>query len=317
MKSNSIFAGLLLIMAGVIVLLINLGYGSWDILWQIWRLWPLVLVIIGIKILWRGPSSEWFSYGVLFLSGAAIIALLLINPKTGPGPGNTGFKNYQTITVTRSEYPGIIDGKAEIDFGGGRLTLNSNTSEWVEGYFGGFEARTAVENLNNTLMVNLKQSGHFPGRWWRHHDRGNPGNWGDDGGSNPNFNWEIRFSPDLNWDIVLRTGAAKAEADLSNLHVKELDLKMGVGDFSLVLGDKTNNSLVKINAGASKIKVKIPKGLGVKVNTTGALVHTNLGGLGWIYSDRAYNSPGYDQAIKHLTIDLNMAVGDFEMEVAR
>ncbi len=316
MRLHSVFTGFLLIMAGIIVLLINLGYGSWDIIWQIWRLCPLILILIGIKILWRGPSSEWFSYIFWFLVSIVIIVLLLMNPR-GSEPGKTIFDEQQKIIVNRAQYPGITDGKAEINFGGGLLTVNSNTTQWVEGYFGGFKARSQVKNRNNTLMVDLKQTGHFPGPGWRHHHRDNPRNWDDDGGPNPNFNWEVRLSPDLSWDLVMNTGAAKAEADLSSLRVTNLDLKMGAGDFSLILGDKTDNSRVKINAGASKVKVSVPQGLGVKVISSGALLHTNLGDLDWAFGDHAYTSHEYNRAPKHLTIDLNMAVGDFEMEVVR
>ncbi len=311
-RNSSVFTGLLLILAGIIVLLLSLGYGSWSLIWQIWRLWPLILIIIGIRILWHGPSSQWFSFGVLFLLGAGIIALLIINPKTHIWPGNAAWNaTSNDLVVHRAAYPGVTSGNAKINFGGGMLTVSSDTTQWAEGRFGGFKARTAVKSLNNRLAVTMKQSGHFPRR--RHRDWDRSGTWNENNPSNRDFHWDVQLSPDLDWKIDLKTGASKAEVNLANLRVKELDLKMGAGDLTLTLGDKSGDSSVKINSGASKVKVILPKGLGVKVKTSGALLHTNLGSQGWIYNNHEYHSPEYDEAASHLMIDLNMGVGDFEL----
>ncbi len=48
-RSNNITAGLILILLGVIFFLNTLGLFSWNIWGQIWKLWPLILVILGIK----------------------------------------------------------------------------------------------------------------------------------------------------------------------------------------------------------------------------------------------------------------------------
>ena len=72
--------------------------------------------------------------------------------------------------------------------------------------------------------------------------------------------------------------------------------------------------MVRITAGASRIKVKVPRDSGVKVKLSGALVKNNLKDLGWTFDNQSYISPGYDKAAKHLDIDLNMAVGNFELE---
>lgn len=49
-KSN-IVGGVLLILGGLLVLAINFNLISWDIWRYIWKLWPLLLVGIGVKTL--------------------------------------------------------------------------------------------------------------------------------------------------------------------------------------------------------------------------------------------------------------------------
>jgi hypothetical protein len=306
--NHSIFMGLLLIMAGIIVFLINLGYGSWEIIWQIWRLWPLIIIFIGIRIIWQGPSSQWFTYGFWLLVALGIIVLLLMNPKLDTGPAESG--NYTHASVSRSDYPKVTAGKAVISFGGGKIAINSKTGEWLEGNFGGFNAQTSVKNLQNTLEINLKQNSHLPRSRWRYHDT----EWNDTHQPDHGFRWDIQLSPELPWDIELRTGGIKGDADLSGIPLKHLRLKMGAGDFSLNLGNQSSVIKVVIESGASHIKVRVPKDSGVRVKLSGALVNTNIKNLGWILSNQTYTSPDYEKAANHVDIDLNMAVGDLELE---
>jgi hypothetical protein len=306
--NHSIFMGLLLIMAGIIIFLINLGYGSWEIIWQIWRLWPLIIIFIGIRIIWRGPSSQWFSYGFWFLAALGIIILLLMNPKSDAGSAESGA--FTHTSVNRSDYPGVTAGKALIRFGGGQIILGSDTGEWLEGDFGGFKAHTSVKNLQNILEVDLKQTGRLSGDWWRHRDS----EWNDNRHPIRDFRWDIQLSPELPWDIELHSGGIKGDADLSGIPVKQLSLKMGAGDFNLILGDKSDNAIINIQSGASHIKVKVPGDSGVKVKFSGALVNTNIKNLGWISDNQTYISPDYEKAVHRVDIDLNMAVGDFDLE---
>ena len=324
MRSSSIRLGLLLILAGIIVFLINLGYGSWGMVGQIWRLWPIIFIIIGVKMIWRGPSSEWFSFAIFFLLAIGIITLLFLNPRNG----NELEKDHdqkEQFTISRTAYPSVSAGIAEIEFGGGSLTIGSNTTQWFQGNFQGFAARTSIHNLSpKEFAVQISQTGHFSGPWWRKPNF-NQGalerstDWDNDHTSNPNFNWDLQFSPALDWDITIRNGAAKGEADLSGIRVKNLKLKMGAGNFTLNLGNKINNTQVKIEAGASKVKVNVPKGSGVKVNLSGTLVHNNFDNLGWNQRararDRSYLSPDYEKSTNRIELDVNMVVGDFEIAV--
>ena len=238
MRKHSVVTGLLLIMAGIIVILINLGYGSWDLLWQIWRLWPILIIFTGIRIIWKGPTSEWFVYIFWLLLALGVIVLLLINPKADFGP--TASKTFTHITVNRADFPGVTSGKAVINFGGGQLSLGSDTGQLLEAHFGGFAARTSVKSLQNTIIVNLQQTGHFSRRRRRYDsDRNTPHfnaphlnapHLNAKYQSTSDFRWDIQLSPALNCDVTLQTGGLKGEADLSAIPIQGFNLKMGAGD---------------------------------------------------------------------------------------
>ena len=74
MKSRNLFLGLLFVAIGVVALL-----GSLDIIdfsWRIaWKLWPMVLIFVGIAVL---PLRDWLK-ALLLLVALAVAVLLYQN----------------------------------------------------------------------------------------------------------------------------------------------------------------------------------------------------------------------------------------------
>lgn len=74
MKSRNLFLGIIILFIGVVSLLVSLDVieFSWRILW---RLWPMLLIFIGVAIL---PLKDWLK-GVLLLVALAVGVLLYQN----------------------------------------------------------------------------------------------------------------------------------------------------------------------------------------------------------------------------------------------
>ena len=70
-RSPSFFWPLVLIGAGVLLLLSNLGFVSWESWNLVWRLWPLLLIGLGIELLVGRRST----LGAI-VSGALILCLI-------------------------------------------------------------------------------------------------------------------------------------------------------------------------------------------------------------------------------------------------
>ena len=69
-----------------------------------------------------------------------------------------------------------------------------------------------------------------------------------------------------------------------------------------------------IDAGASQIKINIPKDSGLKVELDGGLNTSNLDQLGLIKLDNGdYISQNYDLSLVKFEIDVDMGVGSFEI----
>lgn len=53
MKNDNVGLGIFLVVVGVIIILINIGVMDWTILYSFLRLWPLLLVMAGLNIIFK------------------------------------------------------------------------------------------------------------------------------------------------------------------------------------------------------------------------------------------------------------------------
>ena len=73
---------IILIAAGIILLLNNLGMLSWDIWGTLWRLWPVLLIAIGLDII-IGRRSFWGSLLVGILAAGRVRSGDPVRPAPG------------------------------------------------------------------------------------------------------------------------------------------------------------------------------------------------------------------------------------------
>ncbi|MBS4031791.1 MAG: hypothetical protein KGZ63_10305 [Clostridiales bacterium] len=82
--------------------------------------------------------------------------------------------------------------------------------------------------------------------------------------------WELWLADDIPSEVILRTGATRADIDLSKLMVQDLQIKAGAGDITIRLGEY--NTGISVESGAGNITFYVPAETGVRVTTSGALL---------------------------------------------
>lgn len=83
MKFSTFLVGLALILTGEVLFLVNLGFGPWGYLLQARKLWPVVLIIAGLSLFWRGRIPRWLAFGITLVLAGGILALFLLSPGHG------------------------------------------------------------------------------------------------------------------------------------------------------------------------------------------------------------------------------------------
>ncbi len=82
-RRGSVTGALILIVAGFMLLLYNLGYLPGDIWQYLWRFWPMILILVGADIALRGFPA-WFALPVLLLVVVALLGTIWLLTPTLP-----------------------------------------------------------------------------------------------------------------------------------------------------------------------------------------------------------------------------------------
>ncbi len=291
MRFGTFLIATLLVLTGVATFMLNLGYGSWQMIMQASELWPILLILLGLSLFWGGRIPGWIALVLVVVLVGGLIYMFLETP------GLLADRYDTEVTIGRQQYPGLSNATANIAFGGGKLIMGTDTPEWLQGQFDGPGASSAVDVRNGNLAVVLQNpKGHFINLTDKH--------------------WNIQLSPDLTWDLEIDAGALEGQLDFTHVPLKEIDLQVGAGDVNLTLGDNGQRTRVEADAGAAKLTLRVIGDTGVSVDFDGALSQTNLREMGYSVVNGRYVSPNYEEASSKIDVDLDMAVGEFRLETA-
>lgn len=294
------FWPILLIGAGVIFLMSNLGFLPADPWPLLWNLWPLVLIIIGLDILLgrRSVLGGVFSAILALLLVGAVVAMLFVAqsyPQWGGWTGATLRQEY-----VRQSLGGVEQAEVVIDFPSGtsRLFALDDSSSLIEAdlrYYGNLNKSVSTSGHTARVRLDSRWTGGWSGGWWR-------------GGSN----WIIGLNPAVEYELDLDTGASDCEFDLRPLHVRSFNLDAGSGRVRLSLPEK-GQSRLKLNAGSGDMDIDVPEGVGVRLEYeagSGALDVPGLRELSRDGRDAIYESDAFSTAGDSVTIELDAGSGD-------
>ena len=80
MRTGTFIIGLAFILTGVIALLINLGYGNRNLIIQLQKMWPIIIIIIGISFLGNGMLPQWLGIIIILVLVGGVVFLFINAP---------------------------------------------------------------------------------------------------------------------------------------------------------------------------------------------------------------------------------------------
>jgi len=252
----SFFWPLVLIGAGVLLLLANLGYVPWQSWNALWRLWPVLLIALGIDVLiGRRSMLGAIVSGLLILALiAGAVALVVFAPNIPALSSLTQASEWQTEHV---EHPLASTERASIHVdwtsAPGYLSALSDSSNLIEGdvtYRGQLIFDVDAHGAQTDVLLDSQYSGPWFGP--------------------PDFlqgldaRWDVMLSPDVAIDLTLDSGSGSCDFDLSDLQIGYLFLDSGSGSIDLALPpDSTFNA--RIDSGSGSLDITLPRGVGARV----------------------------------------------------
>jgi DNA-binding MarR family transcriptional regulator len=182
----------------------------------------------------------------------------------------------------------VQSGRLVFGNGASRLTLRvgSGMDELYRARFEGTAPKVKVEDG----VVTFRYSRRFGGLVDR---RGHPG--------------EITLNAAVPWEVEVRGGAYKVEADLKGLELTSFVLKGGISELVLTLPDPSGEVHVRLSGGASKVSIHRPAGTEARLNVkSGAATLTfdeqNFDAVG---GKVRLQSPGFDGTSDRYEIEVS------------
>ncbi len=245
-RRGSILGPLLLIAAGVVLLLNNLGLVPWTAWTFLVRLWPVFLIALGLDILFGRSVLRWAMGSAVALLVALAVLLALFGPSpVGPGErlGVPIGGAVQAEVVLRAPVGKVVvrpGGTPDLLVGGTVVAPWPDRAHWTSTRSHGTERFTLVLNRLYELPAVL-----WPERCLA--------------------TVELPTSIPLALEATL--GDGRATLDLTSLVLTRLIVRGGAGPVDLAL--PAQGGVAEVVSGTGEVTVRIPKGLGTRVRIEG------------------------------------------------
>jgi len=304
MKTKNIIWGLILVLIGVMFILKNLDiiYFSW---YSLWRLWPLLLVLIGVTIL---PVKDGIKVVLTIIVLIAAAFFLISFPNfhnwnddrsinnsrdriDDKDPQDIDQRIFEAYDSTINEADLIFDAAA------GNFKIGQSTDELFEfdreGNLGRYTYSIKDLGTKREIRIELEE-----GRIIRTDLRNKV---------------TMKLNTNPVWDIKVDVGAANIELDLSSFKIRKLEIDGGASSINIRLGTLQAESKIKINSGASSIDIKVPREFACEVNTSTVLSSKDLEGFNKV-GNGTYVTPDFSDKTKNIVIEVEAAVSSLNVE---
>ncbi len=292
MSPSRLFWGLIISGIGILILLSNLGYLP-NTFWQdVWRLWPIILVLWGISILFSGKRSLgiWLSAIIIFIIVIGISFFGFIY--------NHNHTSFETTKISQDIKGDVKSGELDVSIGAVSLEMDSSIDKFVSG-----TADTASGvNISDSIEEGVQKVK-------IHQLPGNIFFWG----KNAKNTLDIRITNLLPLDIKINAGASKMDLDFSDIKVQNLEINSGATSAEIKLGDNIEKIKVSISCGASDFNIKIPEDYSLKVTNKSGLSGNNLSELGLSRNGEVWQSSDYDTNNKVIEITFESGASNLDI----
>lgn len=281
---------LILIAAGLLFLLDN--YSAVDVdWWGLWRLWPVLLILVGVDLLLGGRS----------LLGNLIVAVIAIAVLGGAiylvaieGIDDTGLAgNVRTLALNEP----LSDAElAELDvhMAAGNLSILSHDYSHIL-FEGALEVERKdplweVERDGSTVRMTLDQT--------------------PDGGSfGPGsvHDWRLLLSPSVGYDLQVELGAGTADLDLTGLDLRGLVVDAGAARTELTF-PAAGDYAARVEGGVGGLELTIPRDVAVRLTLDRGLTTLDLPARYRQQGD-VYVTEDWAGAERRLDLSVDMGVG--------
>ncbi len=333
MKGNKIIKGLTLLLIGTILLANTLEILDWSVWSNLFNLWPLLVIGLGLSLIFRGKGLSFMGPLVIFLGiivgvGASYMGISFegeivreaktlsreiiievekvpeievaleteITPEIETAPETETTLETEVVLETK-EYLEIERASIGINLDVGKLTLGESTPllyECISQYrYKEFEPFEEFSRTEKETNILIYHSPVIKRRI----------------SNNVRNDWQLKLNNKIIYDLSIKTGAIDIDCNLSDFKVEKLYIESGAGNINLVLPQY--DSEIFIDTGVSNINIAIPKNVGAIVNIDSGIAVKDLDDF--IKRTGTYTSHNYNESEFKTEIGIDCGISNIDI----
>lgn len=240
---RSFFWPVVMLGAGVIWLLTNLGIIPTENLWFLFQLWPVLIIVIGLDVIFARRLPLVGALLALVVIGGVVYILLegdsLALPEK-PEPRTETFVVAAEDTSAANFYLNLSTQPAVVN----ALTNSNNLIEAEIGHFGDVELTVAG---GTEKEITLTQNGVVSWFAWAFHQV-----------QDEELTWEVQLSREVPFDLDVDGGTGTAELDLSGIQLEAFYLDGSTGASTIVFPASRQGYEAQIEGSTGHIQIFLP-----------------------------------------------------------
>ena len=343
MNGTQFLKGLVTIVIGVLLLLNTLNILSWSIWYNVLRLWPLLLVSLGISLIFRRRMS-WLAplvilLGILVGAGAGYLGMDLEgNITTEVMTFQQEMKMVPIKEDLEQEIEGTITATEPTEEGPGQTESDEENNQDINSSEIATEATKMVPEVQKANIhlsydvgaFQLSQSTEQVYQFTIHyrypdfepikhytvsdHEANIDIHHSPVLGShfqNPKNKIDLKLNQDILYNIFIDTGATTVDYDLTQFKINQLSINSGASDINLIAPSYDCN--INIDSGVSKIKILVPREAGVKIQLDTGISMKNIANDFQKQQDNNYISDNYQSSEFRINVDIDCGLSQIDI----
>jgi len=297
-QANKVRTGIIFIGLGSAALLYNMGELDGYYFYDLLRLWPILLVAIGIEMIARRSAAPALAYlSPMLVIGAFLYAGYIGNDGWDNDPFSDEWYDDESSLVTNTrtfslDEP-VDEARYYIDLHNGTLDLESGGHGLGRGTFRmAGKLRSSISETDGKAIVRIRQSGSS-----RHSEA----------------QFDVFLAEDLPLTLDLKGNDCKFNVDCKKLSVRQLYLELSDGDAVVTLGKALKSVLANLRTGDASVRIRIPKSAGLRLEGTAPPRDADFGPFKLLRVDGRLETLNFDAADVRVILILEEDISDIKV----
>lgn len=251
-RHRSLFWPILLIGVGIVWLLVNFNVIAAVNFNSLLRLWPLILIVIGLDLLF-GRHKPWSGALIGILTVGVVVVFLVFGPALGWTTANTGNAKVETFTTpldktTHANFVFYLSSQ-HVD-----LHALTNSTDLIHAEIGHTGIIDYTVSGTDTKTVQLSQRS--DGSGWISFDF-----------SMLNLKWDLGITSEIPVNLTMDGGSGSVNADLTGVKLQSLQASMGSGSSEFTLPASNSPYQAHIKSGSGSVNITLPSRTNLTLET--------------------------------------------------